>query len=1007
MPNPTITQATPTSPYTIANSRAIMADVVLTAGAFESRFLNLTVDNAATGLVIELVQNGPPVRTVAVTGASGSDATVPGVSVDWTSVPGAATTTYTITVRDQTGGGYVTVPWTLRTKSAAPGTWLFAPEQAMLLSRVMCDPVAVLTSSVVGAVPEKSPITLTAALATVGTVLGGPAPTVSYRFRSVGATAIPPLPVCSGGLTAGVTTPGVLRDSQVDLLVEVAFADCGSAATAWLRNTSPATTITIRPRPHQVAVLVDRSGSMGGARWRGAVAAARAVVRLFTVFRSGVQADDRVTLLAFEDTGCRWGPGSAPLTPTLLTPSSPAAAADAICSVPLGDPGSCTPIGQGLVAAMDVLAAAGHPADVRYALVMLTDGYENAGTVQVGPGTPPAGVQSFAVARTATADRSFVNQRLALFTVGLGSTVDEPVLNNLPAVAAGGGQYLKITDPTQLASAFGQMLAYVHEANPVATTAAAAGAVRFVTSGGADRLAAVVLAPAGTVTTSFRPAGSAEPFVAGPATVSCPEQDGVAVHGISVLDVSALGVAGSIEWEVAHSTAALTASSVLAYEDLRVNARLVLEQHAFRLGDAMEVTVHLRDGGEPITTARVTVEVVAPTEGLGEALTAFAPRYDPAPLPVPDPPLGKGHMVAALLRSRETTDLPTGVLTGPFVDGSNELRDPDRTGDYRNTFVRFDHEGTYTWRVTVDGVDTSGAPFTRVLTTSAWAGLLVDPGASGVKLTDLGVRQASGLTAVQIDVVPRDANGRPLGPFWDADVVFTLDVGRFEGSEPGEDPPPVLFDGSYRRVALYRAEQQPTVTVIATGTTLDPVSLPPGHIKDPPKDLPKDPPKDPPKDLPKDPPKDLPKDLRKDGIKDPIKDIRKEPIKDLPKDPPKDLPKDRPKDRTKELIKDQLQKERLQKENLKDIRDVQRKLPDARIEPDPLLPFTLATGPEAAGSSGSGSSGAGSASPELEALRPRLQQFARLHEQGLLGPDDLAAWQSLAEHAQRLLGDGS
>jgi len=143
--------------------------------------------------------------------------------------------------------------------------------------------------------------------------------------------------------------------------------------------------------------------------------------------------------------------------------------------VGLGNPGSCTPIGQGLVAAMDLLAGGGQAADTRYTVVLLTDGYENAGPVQVGPGIPPPGVVSFATARTATPGRSFVNQRLALFTVGLGSTVDEPVLNNLPGGAAGGGAYLKITDPRDLGTAFGQVMSFAQEANPLPTTATGTG----------------------------------------------------------------------------------------------------------------------------------------------------------------------------------------------------------------------------------------------------------------------------------------------------------------------------------------------------------------------------------------------------------------------------------------------------------------------------------------------------------------------------------------------------
>jgi len=56
----------------------------------------------------------------------------------------------------------------------------------------------------------------------------------------------------------------------------------------------------------------------------------------------------------------------------------------------------------------------------------------------------------------------------------------------------------------------------------------------------------------------------------------------------------------------------------------------------------MQVTVHLRDGGEPVTGATVRVLLEAPTQGLGEALVKYSASYRPVPFDSPDPPAGRG-----------------------------------------------------------------------------------------------------------------------------------------------------------------------------------------------------------------------------------------------------------------------------------------------------------------------------------------------------------------------------
>ena len=52
---------------------------------------------------------------------------------------------------------------------------------------------------------------------------------------------------------------------------------------------------------------------------------------------------------------------------------------------------------------------------------------------------------------------------------------------------------------------------------------------------------------------------------------------------------------------------------MLAFEDLRLEADLILERNACQLGDTMQFTVHLRDGGEPVTGATMRVLLEAPT----------------------------------------------------------------------------------------------------------------------------------------------------------------------------------------------------------------------------------------------------------------------------------------------------------------------------------------------------------------------------------------------------------
>ena len=71
------------------------------------------------------------------------------------------------------------------------------------------------------------------------------------------------------------------------------------------------------------------------------------------------------------------------------------------------------------------------------------------------------------------------------------------------------------------------------------------------------------------------------------------------------------------------------------------------------------------------------------------------------------------------------------------------------------------------------------------------------------------------------------------------------------------------------------------------------------------------------------------------------------------------------------------------------------------------MPFVLATGTESTGYGAAGYYGAGGdPAQQLAAYRQVLDEFARLHAQGLLGPADMARWQQYATAAQQLARGG-
>ena len=143
---------------------------------------------------------------------------------------------------------------------------------------------------------------------------------------------------------------------------------------------------------------------------------------------------------------------------------------------PSGSPGSFTPIGDGLIQALNkLLGLPGTPADNYYSVLLMTDGLENAGTVRVDKEAPPplvAGVEIFETNRSlndGVHDRTIFDftdpgKNTRLYTVGVGPDggVSTDVLDDLAYgdVATVPGYYRLVSNVQEMVPAFSEMLTH-------------------------------------------------------------------------------------------------------------------------------------------------------------------------------------------------------------------------------------------------------------------------------------------------------------------------------------------------------------------------------------------------------------------------------------------------------------------------------------------------------------------------------------------------------------------
>jgi hypothetical protein len=638
----------------------------------------------------------------------------------------------------------------------------------------------------------------------------------------------------STGTTADFQAPAVYDTMHLNFILTAVYdLDASGTMDAGEPSNDHTLALDVETVTHGMLLVLDRSGSMGSTlggtitKWEATVQAAHAWLDLFRSFRSG--SNHQAGIITFEHDACGWTKSVHPDV-TVRNPQTGAAVTDSSVDpmsdlatfgnqavLDLGTDQTCTPIGDALVYALEILQkemSVGNLASI----ILLTDGYENSGEITIASSTTGTGAADTFDNKRVSPGLSYGNDLVdeRLFTIAIGESVDADRLNDLPnppGAQTGVGYYRMTMD-----------VGSVSDPSPPSH------AMYFEIPTGEKRIALLVPWPSSThsLRVAWREQGDSGSFtvlnLGDTGVIGYPNRQ---FHGIMTVDLTALtgsGTPPATEWRIQHLDDTdveqpLTDADVLCMIDLVTKADISFDMQQYFVGDPIQLKCSIRSGGSRVIGANVGVDVAKPGEGLGSFLTTNAHLYiqfkDRKPKG-PDPDQGKGLFFKNILAQKEMDSLPV-VIPPAFSlldDGAHGDGAPDN-GDYGYAFTDTDKEGTYTFRFRIEGTLEDGSRFSRLFVRSTWVGIKPDPEATVMEWSTLD-DVPGGMIGSLLTITPKTASDEYLGPFR-SDVI---DISVFDGVLEG--PLVDNYNGSYSQRVIYSRAQDPVVSIEVYGKPLKP-----------------------------------------------------------------------------------------------------------------------------------------------------------------------------------------
>jgi hypothetical protein len=395
-----------------------------------------------------------------------------------------------------------------------------------------------------------------------------------------------------------------------------------------------------------------------------------------------------------------------------------------------------------------------------------------------------------------------------IHTIGIGPGVMQPSQAILTTLAAATGavsrfdmdaaalqQFFTMTLMDALNTSSPQLVAYRH-----GTLGADEAVERFPVTAGVRTVVFSVSWPRG--------AAALEPRI---------EKDGVdvtslgrvtagAFYRILALTLPAGAVQAGGDWRLRlRGRPGVTYQAAVIVDDHRRSVHARFARPDYRAGDALEVTLEVREGRRRLRGATVTATLLRPVDSVANLLAAYPARGDAAAALEPQAPPGQRATAQLLQDPRAWARLLPAVGPIRFVD--------DGSGVYRATIPTATVPGAYSVQYEVVARTAEGGELRRAGAVSA----VLRPGPAKAERSRVTVTTPStygGERVAQLILTPRDAFDNALGP--DLGTALAVRVGAGGEASPVQD----LANGTYQTAIRLARDADPTVLITIAGEPL-------------------------------------------------------------------------------------------------------------------------------------------------------------------------------------------